>query len=62
MEYNLFEKIVELNRRQGMTIVLVEQNARAALAISHHAGSASGKRRSKVKVCCCQQFCQQHPL
>lgn len=33
----LFEKIVELNRRQGMTIVLVEQNARAALAISHHA-------------------------
>jgi branched-chain amino acid transport system ATP-binding protein len=31
----IFEKIVEINRRQGITILLVEQNARLALEISH---------------------------
>ena len=30
-----FEKIVEINRRQGLTILLVEQSAHLALAISH---------------------------
>jgi len=33
---NIFEKIVEINREQGITIVLVEQNANAALEISHY--------------------------
>jgi len=33
----IFEKIVEINRTQGLTILLVEQNARLALEISHHA-------------------------
>jgi branched-chain amino acid transport system ATP-binding protein len=31
----IFEKIVEINRRQGITILLVEQNANLALEISH---------------------------
>jgi branched-chain amino acid transport system ATP-binding protein len=31
----IFEKIVEINRRQGTTILLVEQNARLALEIAH---------------------------
>jgi branched-chain amino acid transport system ATP-binding protein len=31
----IFEKIVEINREQGMTILLVEQNANLALGISH---------------------------
>jgi branched-chain amino acid transport system ATP-binding protein len=31
----IFEKIVEINRRQGLTILLVEQNANLALGISH---------------------------
>jgi branched-chain amino acid transport system ATP-binding protein len=33
----IFEKIVEINRTQGITILLVEQNANLALEISHHA-------------------------
>ncbi len=33
---NIFEKIVAINREQGITIVLVEQNANAALEISHY--------------------------
>ncbi len=33
----IFEKIVEINRDQGTTILLVEQNANLALEISHHA-------------------------
>ena len=32
----IFEKIVEINRVQGLTILLVEQNANLALEISHH--------------------------
>ena len=32
----IFEKIVELNRRQGITILLVEQNANLALEISNY--------------------------
>jgi len=31
----IFEKIVEINRSQGLTILLVEQNANLALEISH---------------------------
>lgn len=31
----IFEKIVEINREQGVTILLVEQNANLALEISH---------------------------
>jgi branched-chain amino acid transport system ATP-binding protein len=31
----IFEKIVEINRRQGLTILLVEQNANLALEISN---------------------------
>jgi branched-chain amino acid transport system ATP-binding protein len=31
----IFEKIVEINRQQGITILLVEQNANLALEISH---------------------------
>jgi branched-chain amino acid transport system ATP-binding protein len=34
---SIFEKIVEINRRHGLTILLVEQNAHLALEISHHA-------------------------
>ena len=33
----IFEKIVEINRDHGVTILLVEQNAKLALEISHHA-------------------------
>jgi branched-chain amino acid transport system ATP-binding protein len=33
----IFEKIMEINRDQGVTILLVEQNARLALEISHQA-------------------------
>ena len=33
----IFEKIVEINRDHGVTILLVEQNANLALEISHHA-------------------------
>jgi branched-chain amino acid transport system ATP-binding protein len=32
----IFEKIVEINRRQGITILLVEQNANLALEISSY--------------------------
>jgi branched-chain amino acid transport system ATP-binding protein len=32
----IFEKIVEINRQQGMTILLVEQNANLALEISRY--------------------------
>jgi branched-chain amino acid transport system ATP-binding protein len=32
----IFEKIVEINRERGITILLVEQNANLALEISHH--------------------------
>jgi branched-chain amino acid transport system ATP-binding protein len=31
----IFEKIVEINRERGITILLVEQNANLALEISH---------------------------
>jgi len=31
----IFEKIVEVNRERGLTILLVEQNANLALEISH---------------------------
>jgi branched-chain amino acid transport system ATP-binding protein len=33
----IFEKIVEINRELGMTVLLVEQNANLALAIAHTA-------------------------
>jgi branched-chain amino acid transport system ATP-binding protein len=33
----IFEKIVEINKNHGLTILLVEQNARLALEISHDA-------------------------
>ena len=33
----IFEKIVEINRSQGITILLVEQNANLALEVSHDA-------------------------
>ncbi len=33
----IFEKIVEINRELGMTILLVEQNAHLALKIAHYA-------------------------
>lgn len=33
----IFEKIVEINREQKLTILLVEQNANLALEISHFA-------------------------
>ena len=33
----IFEKIVEINRSQGITILLVEQNANLALEISSQA-------------------------
>lgn len=32
----IFEKIVEINREQGLTILLVEQNANLALEISRY--------------------------
>jgi len=31
----IFEKIVEINRERGITILLVEQNAKRALEVSH---------------------------
>ena len=31
----IFEKIVEINQQQGISILLVEQNANLALGISH---------------------------
>lgn len=34
---DLFEKIVEINKKEGLTILLVEQNAKLALEISHQA-------------------------
>jgi branched-chain amino acid transport system ATP-binding protein len=33
----IFEKIIEINRQHGVTILLVEQNAKLALEISHDA-------------------------
>ena len=33
----IFERIVEINREQGLTILLVEQNANLALDVSHYA-------------------------
>ncbi|MGC4073382.1 MAG: ABC transporter ATP-binding protein [Nibricoccus sp.] len=33
----IFEKILEINRDHGITLLLVEQNANLALEISHHA-------------------------
>ena len=33
----IFEKIVEINRKQGITILLVEQNANLALEVSRYA-------------------------
>jgi branched-chain amino acid transport system ATP-binding protein len=32
----IFEKIVEINRTQGLTILLVEQNANLALEVSSY--------------------------
>ena len=32
----IFEKIVEINRTLGITILLVEQNANLALEVSHY--------------------------
>lgn len=40
----LFEKIVSINRTQGIPILLVEQNARLALEISHRAYIIDGGR------------------
>lgn len=34
---SIFERIVEINREQGLTILLVEQNANLALDISSYA-------------------------
>ena len=33
---SIFEKIVEINRTQGLTILLVEQNANLALEVAHY--------------------------
>jgi branched-chain amino acid transport system ATP-binding protein len=33
----IFDRIVEINREQGLTILLVEQNANLALDVSHYA-------------------------
>ncbi len=33
---SIFERIVEINREQGLTILLVEQNANLALDVSHY--------------------------
>jgi branched-chain amino acid transport system ATP-binding protein len=33
---SIFEKIVEINKQQGLTILLVEQNANLALAVAHY--------------------------
>ncbi|MEM1485380.1 ABC transporter ATP-binding protein [Oscillospiraceae bacterium PP1C4] len=40
----LFEKIVQINKNQNMPILLVEQNARLALEISHYAYIIDGGR------------------
>ena len=57
----IFEKIVEINRQHGLTILLVEQNANLALEISHsgyvletgritlHAESAALRQNPRVK-------------
>jgi branched-chain amino acid transport system ATP-binding protein len=57
----IFEKIVEINRERGLTILLVEQNANRALEISHsgyvletghltlHGDSASLRQNPEVK-------------
>ena len=57
----IFEKIVEINRQQGITILLVEQNANLALGISHegyvletgriilHDGAAALRNNPQVK-------------
>jgi branched-chain amino acid transport system ATP-binding protein len=57
----IFEKIVEINREQGITILLVEQNANLALEISNygyvletgriilHAPAAALRQDPKVK-------------
>jgi branched-chain amino acid transport system ATP-binding protein len=57
----IFEKIVEINRQQGITILLVEQNANLALEISHfgyvletgkislHGDSAALRQNPQVK-------------
>jgi len=57
----IFEKIVEINRQQGLTILLVEQNANLALEISHfgyvletgqmvlHGDSAGLRQNPRVK-------------
>jgi branched-chain amino acid transport system ATP-binding protein len=57
----IFQKIVEINRQQGLTILLVEQNANLALEISHsgyvletgritlHAESAALRQNPQVK-------------
>ena len=37
MVHDLFEKIVEINRREKLPILLVEQNAKLALEVSDHA-------------------------
>lgn len=34
---DLFEKIIEINKKEGIPILLVEQNAKLALEISDHA-------------------------
>ena len=31
----IFDKIIEINRTRGLTIILVEQNANLALRVSH---------------------------
>jgi branched-chain amino acid transport system ATP-binding protein len=58
---SIFEKIVEINRQQNLTILLVEQNANLALEISHfgyvletgkvvlQGGSAELRQNPKVK-------------
>ena len=33
---SIFEQIVAINKERGITILLVEQNANLALAVSHH--------------------------
>jgi branched-chain amino acid transport system ATP-binding protein len=58
----IFEKIVQINRQQGVTILLVEQNANLALEVSHygyvletgqvllHAASAALRQNPKVRA------------
>ena len=36
MVQKIFEKIVEINRQQGITILLVEQNANLALEVARY--------------------------